>query len=398
MAPNQATREQVILPERTDKPETTEKRIIGEPFNPWRQLCGFYPPGVVSTRRNLTDGPKRVYELLVRRAGQRGTCWPSYQTIANDLGKSERQVRSDIKTLESTRLIRHKKRDGRRSNTYEFLWHECFERQCTDVQMNSSQSGAGTVERPSTAGQSKTALNTADNEARFERQATASSSGSGLPTNLVIEFSKDKKQDRSNHTTVAAKNSSLPDDFDSQQEREPKNHSPEVTSKSKAAMHTYPPKDFDFIESCLKSYTGKSPTRSAVHNVLIAAQGLPVEQIWEAFRAKWPQHKPSEKTGPGFGWFEAVIASKVAPQTIAGPRVAQSVAGNSHAHGAHESRTDCVSDQSQELKCTDAPGPQQCERCNGTGMFLYNAHSVFCGCAAGDAVRGNERLKLAHTE
>ena len=45
------------------------RRIAGEPVNPWRKVCGFYPPDVVTRQRNLTEGQKRLYERAVRWAG-----------------------------------------------------------------------------------------------------------------------------------------------------------------------------------------------------------------------------------------------------------------------------------------------------------------------------------------
>jgi hypothetical protein len=101
--------------------------VIGEPFNPWRGTCGFYPPGIVGRQRTLKDGPKRLYECLVRRAGHDGECFPAHVTIAEDLGKSVAQVKRDYRILVKNRLVRHRSRDRRRSNSYEFLWHPWFE-------------------------------------------------------------------------------------------------------------------------------------------------------------------------------------------------------------------------------------------------------------------------------
>src|SRR5206468_1567527 len=96
-------------------------------FNPARDACGFYPPDMVGRRRELKDGPKRLYERLVRWAGKNAECWWGFEKMAVALGKGERQVRSDMRMLEKQRLIAHRRRDGRRSNTYVFLWHPWFE-------------------------------------------------------------------------------------------------------------------------------------------------------------------------------------------------------------------------------------------------------------------------------
>lgn len=114
---------------------------LGQPFNPWRGSCGFYPPDCLSrlrgvvilgTRRRLTDGHKSLFVRLVRRAGQDGRCFPSYASLAADLGRSVRQVKTWVADLEAFGLIRHRRR-GRGSggrgleNEYTFLWHRIYE-------------------------------------------------------------------------------------------------------------------------------------------------------------------------------------------------------------------------------------------------------------------------------
>jgi hypothetical protein len=105
----------------------SETREAAQAFNPWREACGFYPPDVVARQGDLTDGQKRVYERLVRWAGRNGTCWYGFETIAEALGKSGRQVKRDVFLLERYGLMRHVRRGRRLSNTYEFLWHPMFE-------------------------------------------------------------------------------------------------------------------------------------------------------------------------------------------------------------------------------------------------------------------------------
>ncbi len=119
------------------------KLLPGQRFNPYRKECGFYPPDVVGKQRKLlgtddktgqtqqrdvTDGQKRLYERLVRRAGQQGKCWPSQIGLAEELGKSDRQIRFDLDALESLRLIdRDRKKGIHRHTVYFFLWHAIFD-------------------------------------------------------------------------------------------------------------------------------------------------------------------------------------------------------------------------------------------------------------------------------
>jgi hypothetical protein len=108
-------------------PPRVPQRKTGEQFNPWRGVCGFYPPDIVARQRDLGSGPKRLYERLVRWAGHKGTCWYSFDTMAAALGKCVRQVKSDIATLEAYGLIAHQRRGRRLANLYTFLWHPLFD-------------------------------------------------------------------------------------------------------------------------------------------------------------------------------------------------------------------------------------------------------------------------------
>jgi hypothetical protein len=122
--------------ERPHREDPLTRPKIGEAFNPYRKLCGFYPPDLVGRQRDLTDGQKRLYERAVRWAGTNGSFWRSFANIAEELGKSVRQVKDDMATLEQKRLIGHTRR-RRRSNVYHFQWHPIFEVQPTARQAGS---------------------------------------------------------------------------------------------------------------------------------------------------------------------------------------------------------------------------------------------------------------------
>jgi Helix-turn-helix domain len=100
----------------------------GETFNPWRGDCGFNPFGIVCRQRALTDGQKLLYGRLVRFAGRDGYCYPSQVTLADELGKSPRQIVRDVAALERFGLIAVEHNKGRgKANRHTFLWHSCFE-------------------------------------------------------------------------------------------------------------------------------------------------------------------------------------------------------------------------------------------------------------------------------
>src|SRR5690242_5042731 len=96
-----------------------------EPFNPRFEACGFHPEEIVARRRDLTVGQKWLYDRMVRwsraSAGERkneraGEVWRAHDNIGFELGKSAKQIGRDLARLEAVGLLRHRVRDGRKSN------------------------------------------------------------------------------------------------------------------------------------------------------------------------------------------------------------------------------------------------------------------------------------------
>ena len=105
-------------------------------FNPRFEVCGFHPEEIVARRRDLNPGAKCLYDRMVRwarltdgaRPNERaGEVWRSRETMAEELGKSPKQVGRYLNMLKVARLIDWYSRDGRKSNTYVFLIHPDFE-------------------------------------------------------------------------------------------------------------------------------------------------------------------------------------------------------------------------------------------------------------------------------
>ncbi|HYL74159.1 MAG TPA: helix-turn-helix domain-containing protein [Bryobacteraceae bacterium] len=155
--------------------------VVGQPFNPWRKTCGFYPPDRVGRETSLTDGPKRLYERLVRYAGQDGDSYPKHERLAADLGKSKRQVRYDLEKLRVMGLIAWEPRGGRGSvNTYTFLWHPLIERQFIAGLPESERHMSGS---PLPAAPATLSSDCLSRPARYD-----DSSGNPLPPNSVQEI------------------------------------------------------------------------------------------------------------------------------------------------------------------------------------------------------------------
>ncbi len=100
----------------------------------------------MANRSEITTLAKHVYARLCRYAGQNGHAFPSYNTLANEIGSNRRQVIREIGRLSDIGLIHitHCQNDlsGNRSNTYRFVWHpwmqESFDKPVALVQKNST--------------------------------------------------------------------------------------------------------------------------------------------------------------------------------------------------------------------------------------------------------------------
>src|SRR5665811_2313820 len=75
------------------------------PRNAFRGIGVFVPESVAASTR-LSRTAKLCYGHLVRRAGKKTQCWPSYRDIANSIGVGERQAMRALKELTTANLIR----------------------------------------------------------------------------------------------------------------------------------------------------------------------------------------------------------------------------------------------------------------------------------------------------
>lgn len=201
--------------------------VVGEPFNPYRKTCGLYTPDVLrrqrwvrdrdGKQRRVTPGQKELYERLVRFAGTNGRCFPSEDTLGRELGKSERQVRRDLVALESFGLMRWGRRDRRKSNSYEFLWHEVFEAchiacERTDQRPHEQFSAKEPTGRPRPL-----ESHWQDRNVPPQPDISGDSSGHGCPPNSEHEFyTKGKSSSSSSSRTSGCR---LPEDDDEDESR-----------------------------------------------------------------------------------------------------------------------------------------------------------------------------------
>lgn len=100
---------------------------VGEAFNPFNLFDGALIPAEILRSPDLLASEKLVFARLMQFAGGKGRAWPSIKRIAEEVALSVPQTRRCIGALESKGLIRRVARSGR-SNEFEFLWHEVYER------------------------------------------------------------------------------------------------------------------------------------------------------------------------------------------------------------------------------------------------------------------------------
>jgi hypothetical protein len=266
----------------------------GDRFDPYRGACQFYPPDVVGRQRKLldasgkdrdvTDGQKRLYERLVRYAGRNGKCWHSQAGMAEDLGKSERQVRYDLDALDSFRLIdRERKRGSHRLTIYFFLWHSIFERQWVAVQSGTESEGESDGQKVRTA----MGGNLNGNAASFERQPTA------------VELSKELRKELRNTTDL-----DLPTNRKQRDSRADDGSLP----PSKPNQH---PKLRERLGEYMQGHgDDEYPTDTKVVEILDAAGGESEDAVCQALGYLFNERglRPGSRNGPrSWSWFPVTI-------------------------------------------------------------------------------------------
>lgn len=97
-------------------------------INPYRRFYGSIIPNWLLKRSELGAVPKLVYARLSQFAGENGMCWPSYASIAAEIGMSVDHVRRCVRDLADHKLIEIENRTcaegGNETNIYRFLDHE----------------------------------------------------------------------------------------------------------------------------------------------------------------------------------------------------------------------------------------------------------------------------------
>lgn len=93
-------------------------------YNPWRLFHGAFVPNWLLERSEVSATAKLLFGMLCQHAGKKGSCFPRQDTLAAELGTTERSIRRFISELKNHRLI-DTVYDGKiKSNVYFFTKHE----------------------------------------------------------------------------------------------------------------------------------------------------------------------------------------------------------------------------------------------------------------------------------
>lgn len=93
-------------------------------INPFKLFIGAFIPNWLCSRKEISQGAKLTYAQLCRHAGQGGVAWPALETLGEEIGTTERQIRRYVDELVEQKLIETEQRGLRQCNRYFFLEHE----------------------------------------------------------------------------------------------------------------------------------------------------------------------------------------------------------------------------------------------------------------------------------
>ncbi len=101
---------------------------VGDLYNPKGLFTGIYIPESMVRLPNtvLSPGAKLLFGRLSWHVNNDGDCFPSRDTLAEEIGVSESSIRDYLRELEENRFI-IRVRSGPKTNSYDFPWHSVLE-------------------------------------------------------------------------------------------------------------------------------------------------------------------------------------------------------------------------------------------------------------------------------
>jgi hypothetical protein len=96
-------------------------------INPFNRFVGCFVPNWLAYRKEVSQGAKLCYARLAQYAGHKGYAYPFQETLAEEIGVAERQVRRYLQELMKHKLIHQEQQGLNQPNIYYFLAHSWME-------------------------------------------------------------------------------------------------------------------------------------------------------------------------------------------------------------------------------------------------------------------------------
>src|SRR5436309_4516768 len=96
-----------------------DKNIILHGADAATQMGFTQVPNFLLKSKKLSSGDKMAFAMLLSYAWQNDYCFPGQERLAEDLGLSDRSVRTHLKSLETNGLLAIRRRGQGRTNVYE---------------------------------------------------------------------------------------------------------------------------------------------------------------------------------------------------------------------------------------------------------------------------------------
>lgn len=99
----------------------------GRSFNPGGVFSAVWIPPVILQDPRLSPTAKLCYGRIANRCGHKEYCWPSQESLAQDLLVTVRTVQRSLDELEEAGHIGREQRGHKRTNQYRLLWSQKLE-------------------------------------------------------------------------------------------------------------------------------------------------------------------------------------------------------------------------------------------------------------------------------
>ena len=304
----------------------------------------------------------------MRWAGQNGIFWRGFDSIAEALGKSVRQVKTDVAVLEAKGLIRHTSR-RRNSNVYEFLWHALFEVRQTALQQSGFEVQDSHLE--------------VQGDVVLEVQPTARESSP-----LESSVKADNKRISGHASQKSRSAASLRVLCSQDLESEPsKADVPSQASAGPGPLKGEGPADgwtseaLATVRSRIVQYWGREPEEGFEVSAMLRARGAGAAEVCDLFDRKFSnknlrvggRHAPRSQN-----WFLSVIENEFTPGHLPEPP-------SPHRRDQQQIEAEILSRGIEAIELPDAPRSiveyVKCNHCGRAALVIYTDGVVEgCGC------------------